>query len=156
LPEFWKSGAFRARWNYPASLSSLRLDARAVGCDTVGLVVRARDGRFAAALSTGGTSIMLRGRVGDVPIYGAGLYAAAAGAAAATGTGERITEALLAKSVVDWLASGVSAAAAAQRAVDLLRARGDVGIIIVTPTELAGAAGNTMAWAGRSADVGWT
>jgi beta-aspartyl-peptidase (threonine type) len=155
LVPFWQSGAFRQRWNYPLSLAALGLDARDVGCDTVGVVVRASDGRFAAALSTGGTSIMLRGRVGDVPIYGAGLFASAAGAAAATGTGERITEALLAKSVVDWLAAGVSAAEAAQRAIDLLRARADVGMIVVTPTELAAAASGTMAWAGRSADAPW-
>ena len=155
LPAFWHEGAFRAAWNYPATLKEMGLGPRDIGCDTVGMVVRAADGRYAAALSTGGTAIMLRGRVGDVPIFGAGLFAGPAGAAAATGTGERITEALLAKTVVDWLAGGASARAAAERAVAQLRDRGEIGIIVITATELAAVCSAGMAWAGRTADSDW-
>jgi isoaspartyl peptidase/L-asparaginase-like protein (Ntn-hydrolase superfamily) len=115
------------------------------------VVVRATDGRFAAALSTGGTSVTLRGRVGDVPIFGAGLYAGAHGAAAATGTGERIVEAGLARAVHEWLAQGVSAQQAADRAVAQLKDKGWIGIIVLGPRDLAAAAGNPMAWAGREA-----
>lgn len=57
--------------------------------DTVGAVCRI-DGRFAAAISTGGASPMIRGRVGDSPIPGSGLYAGDKGAVAVTGLGEEI------------------------------------------------------------------
>jgi isoaspartyl peptidase/L-asparaginase-like protein (Ntn-hydrolase superfamily) len=117
--------------------------------------VRAPDGRFGVALSTGGTAIMLRGRVGDVPIFGAGLYAGAHGAAAATGTGERIVEKLLAFTVHGWLASGMRAQEAALRAVSLIAPPAHTGIIVVTPTELGAAADRSMAWAGREAAGPW-
>ena len=57
--------------------------------DTVGAVARI-DGNFAAAVSTGGTSLTLRGRVGDSPIPGAGIYCGEKGAVVATGIGEEI------------------------------------------------------------------
>lgn len=57
--------------------------------DTVGAVARI-GGKFAAAVSTGGSSPMMRGRVGDSPLPGAGLYAGENGAVVATGIGEEI------------------------------------------------------------------
>ncbi len=57
--------------------------------DTVGAVARV-NGEFAAAVSTGGTSLTLRGRVGDSPIPGAGIYCGDKGAVVATGIGEEI------------------------------------------------------------------
>ncbi len=57
--------------------------------DTVGAVAD-YDGRVAAALSTGGSVPMLRGRVGDTPIPGAGIYVGDNFGIAATGTGEEI------------------------------------------------------------------
>jgi len=148
LPPFWRTGPWRQRWNYPAPLDG-------ESSDTVGCAVRAPDGRFGVALSTGGTAIMLRGRVGDVPIFGAGLYAGAHGAAAATGTGERIVEKLLAFTVHGWLAQGMSAQEAATRAVSLIPAPAVTGIIVITPTELGAAADRPMAWAGREAGGAW-
>lgn len=55
---------------------------------TVGAIAVSRDGRFAAATSTGGRPGQLPGRVGDTPIPGAGLWAQPGGAVSATGTGE--------------------------------------------------------------------
>jgi L-asparaginase/beta-aspartyl-peptidase (threonine type) len=57
---------------------------------TIGVVARAADGTFAVACSTGGTSMMLPGRVGDSPIFGAGTMCGPAGAVCATGDGEEI------------------------------------------------------------------
>ena len=62
--------------------------------DTVGAVARI-DGKFAAAVSTGGSWPMLRGRVGDVPIIGSGFYAGENGAVVATGIGEEIMKRIL-------------------------------------------------------------
>ncbi len=161
LPEAWRTFDWRARWNFERSLEDAGLgaapprvsDAGATGdggtnSDTVGVAVRGADGRFGVALSTGGTSVTLRGRVGDVPILGAGLYAGKHGAAAATGTGERIVEVGLARAVHDWMTTGSSAETAAKRAVDMLRGK-DIGIIVVSATDMAAAADRDMAWAGR-------
>ncbi len=63
-------------------------------CDTVGAVAR-QDGKFAAAVSTGGTSPMMRGRVGDSPIIGSGIYCGPKGAVVATGIGEEIAKNIL-------------------------------------------------------------
>lgn len=117
----------------------------AEGCDTVGAVVRDGHGRFAATASTGGTLYMLRGRVGDSPLMGAGVYAGPHGAVAATGVGEEIARRFLAKTVYDWLAEGVAPARAAQRAVELFPEVIDVGVLIVGKTGHAIAANRDMA-----------
>jgi isoaspartyl peptidase/L-asparaginase-like protein (Ntn-hydrolase superfamily) len=149
IPKRWGEFDWREQWNFERTLKEAGVDESDVGTDTVGVAVRASDGRFAVALSTGGTAITLRGRVGDVPILGAGLYAGRYGAAAATGSGERIIEAGLARRVHDWLKRGASADDAAKRAVDQLKSKGSVGIIAISATGLAAAANRKMAWAAR-------
>ncbi len=57
--------------------------------DTVGAVANF-DGEIAAALSTGGSSPMMRGRVGDTPIPGSGILVKKGFGIAATGVGEEI------------------------------------------------------------------
>ena len=95
--------------------------------------MRSADGRFAAALSTGGWTLMLRGRIGDTPMPGAGLYVGPAGAVAGTGRGEKIIDVALARTVYGWLEQGVPAAEAARRGVELLGGEG--GLIVMTATE---------------------
>ncbi|HLH85623.1 MAG TPA: isoaspartyl peptidase/L-asparaginase [Thermoplasmataceae archaeon] len=73
--------------------------------DTVGAVSRV-DGNFAAAVSTGGSSPMIRGRVGDSPIPGAGLYCGPKGAVVATGIGEEIIRRMLCYRVYEEIESG--------------------------------------------------
>jgi isoaspartyl peptidase/L-asparaginase-like protein (Ntn-hydrolase superfamily) len=158
LPEAWRAFDWRAHWNFERSIEDAGLMAPEApaghldaGHDTVGVAVRASDGRFGVALSTGGMGIALRGRVGDVPILGAGLYAGPYGAAASTGTGERIVEAGVARKVHEWLSAGASAEQAARRAVDLVGAK-DLAIIVIDPKSLAAGTGpQGMAWAGREA-----
>ena len=55
----------------------------------------------------------------------------------------------LARQVQSWLASGVAAQEAANRAVDAIRGKGDIGMIVISPVGLAAAADRPMAWAGR-------
>lgn len=157
LPGAWRAYDWRAHWNFERSIedAGLALPSAAGpafgGHDTVGVAVRAPDGRFGVALSTGGTAVTLRGRVGDVPILGAGLYAGKHGAAASTGTGERIVEAGVARKVEEWLAEGSTAQEAANRAVELVGAD-DLALIVIDPTSLAAGTGpQGMAWAGREA-----
>ncbi len=112
---------------------------------TVGAVALDSMGRFAAALSTGGTPNKMLGRVGDVPLIGCGLYADdLKGAAASTGLGEAIIRVVLAKSTVDLLGCGLSAQAAAEAAVDLLRrVDGHGGVIVIDKKGRVGYAYNT-------------
>jgi beta-aspartyl-peptidase (threonine type) len=60
----------------------------AIHYGTVGAVALDKDGRLAAATSTGGITDKRWGRVGDSPIIGAGTYANAHCAVSATGWGE--------------------------------------------------------------------
>lgn len=83
----------------PGSLITERARARLASAGTVGAVARDRDGRFAAATSTGGTSGKRSGRVGDSPIPGAGTWADARCAISATGDGEAILRVALARTI---------------------------------------------------------
>ncbi len=88
---------------------------------TVGCVVRDRNGRLAAATSTGGTPLAPVGRVGDSPLPGAGFYADEHGAASATGWGEAIAAMLCSGRAVDALAMGADPDEAARRPLDRMR-----------------------------------
>ena len=146
----WRKIRLDTMWNFagepPAVVAEPSLAAsRADGCDTVGAVVRDNHGRFAATASTGGTLYMLRGRVGDSPLMGAGVYAGPHGAVAATGVGEEIVRRFLAKTVYDWLAEDVPPARAAARAVALFPDVVDVGILVVGRNGHAVASNRNMA-----------
>jgi beta-aspartyl-peptidase (threonine type) len=111
---------------------------------TVGAVVVDRDGHLAAATSTGGLMGKLPGRIGDSAIIGAGTYADDVGAASATGDGEAIIIAGLAKSAVDGLRGGQHPARIAEALVRTVAQRGTaaVGLIVVDRFGRCGAAHN--------------
>jgi len=117
--------------------------------DTVGAVARDRRGRFAAANSTGGTSFMLPGRVGDSPILGAGLYAGPAGAVATTGVGEEIMRHVLAKHVYDRLES-LGPQRACADGLRLFKRTVPIGIIAVSGDGAGEASNRDMAWAANA------
>jgi beta-aspartyl-peptidase (threonine type) len=89
--------------------------------------------------------------VGDSPLAGAGTYADDdAGAASATGHGERIIQVGLTRAAIDLMRAGVPAPEAAARALATLdRVAGKAGLIVVDRAGRTGAAFNTtsMAWA---------
>ncbi len=124
---------WRAAWNFPgpvlAPVDTL-VDDPVVG-DTVGTVVRHANGSFAATLSTGGTSITLDGRVGDVPIYGCGCFAGPAGAVACTGHGEEIIRQGLARRVYGLMEDGLSAQEAIRVGIKDFDESWTVGVIAV-------------------------
>jgi beta-aspartyl-peptidase (threonine type) len=97
--------------------------------ETVGAVARDPDGHLAAATSTGGRAGQLRGRVGDSPVVGAGIWADDdTCAVSATGDGEQFLLAAFAHSV-DALVrmSDASLGAACDRALGTVSARGGRG-----------------------------
>ena len=101
--------------------------------DTVGAVAADRDGRLAAATSTGGILQKLAGRIGDSPLPGAGLYAADdACAVSASGHGEAIMRAVAAHEVVAGVRHGGQALAEAVQTA-LGRIHGPAGLIAVGP-----------------------
>ncbi len=113
---------------------------------TVGAIAVDAQGRVAAGSSTGGIAAKHPGRVGDTPLVGAGFYAESpAGGASSTGHGEDFIRLLLAKRAVDYLAAGMGAPAAAERAIQLLaeRAGGHGGIILLDGDGQPGFARNT-------------
>lgn len=79
-PEQW--------FRMPVGVTQDDIDGGARAHGTVGAVALDREGRLAAATSTGGTWGKLHGRVGDTPIPGAGTWADGAVAASCTGIGE--------------------------------------------------------------------
>lgn len=67
--------------------------------ETVGCVVVDREGRCAAATSTGGLMNKMTGRIGDSPLIGAGTYAGDLCGVSCTGEGEAIIRGTLARDV---------------------------------------------------------
>ncbi|MGB3723633.1 MAG: isoaspartyl peptidase/L-asparaginase [Pacificimonas sp.] len=101
---------------------------------TVGAVARDQSGDLAAATSTGGMTGKRFGRVGDVPVLGAGTYADNASCAvSATGAGEYYIRANVAASIcarIRYLGEDVQTAADAVQA-DMKSLGGSGGVIVV-------------------------
>ena len=107
LPEFWRTSEWRKRWNYAAVARRRWAWTRRPPAATPSAWPCARPTAASGwRCPPGAPPSCCAAGSGDVPIYGAGLYAGAHGAAAATGTGERIIEVLLAHTVHGWLAGG--------------------------------------------------
>ncbi|GLH73683.1 asparaginase [Geothrix limicola] len=129
----WKRYDWKKAWNFPTPLKE------ALGSpDTVGCVARDAKGRFAAAISTGGTTITFYGRVGDVPMYGAGIFAGPKGSVACTGNGEDIVKHLVAKTTYDLLEKGLPAQEAVDRALAAFPERIDLGLVAIGPESTGG------------------
>jgi beta-aspartyl-peptidase (threonine type) len=110
------------------------LGSRAQAGETVGAVALDAARRLAAATSTGGHTGLLPGRVGDVPIVGAGTYADAHAACSCTGDGEafaRASAALHASTETAAPTSGGPQAAAEQAVGRVLEAFGGRGGLIL-------------------------
>lgn len=138
--EMWQ-GVDERFWKQAADLGG--------ACDTVGVVVRDRNGEFAAAASTGGIWCALRGRVGDVPIPGAGLHVGDRGAVACTGVGELIWREMLAIRLHDRLGER-PVEDVLDEAIATIRRRHpgkDVGVIAVDAVSGGAAVTGAMPWA---------
>jgi L-asparaginase / beta-aspartyl-peptidase len=93
-----------------------RVIAKRLG--TVNFIALDKKGNLASAVTTSGWGYKYPGRVGDSPIIGAGNYCdTEAGGACCTGFGELAMRNVTAKTAVDRLASGLSPAAVARRAI---------------------------------------
>jgi L-asparaginase/beta-aspartyl-peptidase (threonine type) len=111
--------------------------------DTVGAVTF-KDGLAAAALSTGGTSLMMPGRVGDTPICGAGIYTGDHGAVVCTGVGEEIIRRIAAYRCHE-LAPALGGQGACDAMVKEFPKDFSIGLIYAGPHGIGVAASHAMA-----------
>jgi beta-aspartyl-peptidase (threonine type) len=101
---------------------------------TIGIVVRDTKGVLVAGTSTGGLTGKQWGRVGDVPVIGAGTYATPTCAVSGTGTGEYFIRLGVARAICDKAAEAgmdLQSAADAVMKKDLTAMGGDGGVIVV-------------------------
>ena len=124
-PEAWYTRAGQGEDNHPPG---------GLSHGTVGCCVLDSQGRLAAGTSTGGTTAKRWGRVGDVPIIGAGTYASNADgcAVSATGTGEYFIRATVARDICRRTAEGATVQAAADAEIaEVGNIGGDGGVIVM-------------------------
>ncbi|WP_127124669.1 N(4)-(beta-N-acetylglucosaminyl)-L-asparaginase [Pseudoflavitalea rhizosphaerae] len=92
--------------------------------DTIGMLAMDAKGQLSGACTTSGMAFKMRGRVGDSPIIGAGLYVDnAIGAATATGVGEEVIRIVGSYLVVELMRQGYSPKAACKEAVERIVSR---------------------------------
>ncbi|MEC7795763.1 MAG: N(4)-(beta-N-acetylglucosaminyl)-L-asparaginase [Pseudomonadota bacterium] len=115
--------------------------------DTIGVLGRDATGRMAGACTTSGMAFKMRGRVGDSPIVGAGLFVdGEVGAATATGVGEEVLRVCGAHAVVEAMRHGMDPATACRQTIErIARLRGQavaeaqVGLLALTKAGRVGA-----------------
>lgn len=115
-----------------ADLPAPPLNERKFG--TVGAVALDSQGRLAAGTSTGGMTAKRWGRVGDVPVIGAGTYASNTDgcAVSATGSGEYFIRATVARDICVSTREGATVQAAADTEIaDVGSIGGDGGVIVM-------------------------
>ncbi len=87
--------------------------------DTIGMLALDKEGNISGACTTSGLAYKMRGRVGDSPIIGAGLFCDnEVGGAVATGMGELVMKTLGTFLVVELMRQGRSPQQACEEAVD--------------------------------------
>lgn len=152
----WDYETLRRAWNYERPFEEVFGGERwkprkgettrtGFATDTVGAV--ATDGRtFASATSTGGTIVTLKGRVGDTPNIGAGIFAGECGCAALTGNGDHILRDRAATMVHGWLAEGFSAQAVVRRLTSSYQDDTDMWACVIGLEDHAGGGNREIAW----------
>ncbi|MBI3139173.1 MAG: N(4)-(beta-N-acetylglucosaminyl)-L-asparaginase [Sphingobacteriales bacterium] len=87
--------------------------------DTIGMVAMDTKGNLSGSCTTSGAGFKMRGRVGDSPIIGAGLFVDnEAGACTATGQGEDVIRVAGSHSVVELMRQGLSPEAACKKIIE--------------------------------------
>lgn len=86
--------------------------------DTIGMIAMDFNGNLSGSCTTSGAGFKMRGRVGDSPIIGAGLYVDnEVGACVATGQGEDVIRVAGSHSVVEMMRQGLSPEAACKKII---------------------------------------
>ncbi|HEY6978511.1 MAG TPA: N(4)-(beta-N-acetylglucosaminyl)-L-asparaginase, partial [Chitinophagaceae bacterium] len=95
--------------------------------DTIGMIAIDAKGNLSGSCTTSGLAFKMRGRVGDSPIIGAGLYVDnEAGAAVATGVGEEVLKICGTHLIVELMRQNISPEDACKKAVEkIIKRNGD-------------------------------
>jgi N4-(beta-N-acetylglucosaminyl)-L-asparaginase len=114
--------------------------------DTIGMLALDQSGHLAGACTTSGAAYKMRGRVGDSPIIGAGLFVdQEAGAATATGLGEEVIRNAGSALVVELMRQGLTPREACKEMVERIVRKNpqspglQVGFIAISPQGHVGA-----------------
>jgi len=87
--------------------------------DTIGMVAMDAMGNLSGSCTTSGAGFKMRGRLGDSPIIGAGLFVDnEVGACTATGQGEDVIRVTGSHSVIELMRQGLSPEAACKKAIE--------------------------------------
>jgi N4-(beta-N-acetylglucosaminyl)-L-asparaginase len=87
--------------------------------DTIGMVAMDASGNLSGSVTTSGMGFKMRGRVGDSPIIGAGMFVDnEVGAVAATGQGEDVIRVCGSHAVIEFMRQGMSPEQACKAAVE--------------------------------------
>lgn len=87
--------------------------------DTIGMLAMDTNGNLSGSCTTSGAGFKMRGRVGDSPIIGAGLFVdTEVGACTATGQGEDVIRVAGSHTVVELMRQGLSPEAACKKAIE--------------------------------------
>ena len=87
--------------------------------DTIGMIAMDATGNLSGSCTTSGMAFKMRGRVGDSPIIGAGLFVDnEVGAVTATGQGEDVIRVCGSHSVVEYMRQGLSPEEACKAVVE--------------------------------------
>ena len=96
-----------------------RLDSGDWNHDTIGMVAMDSFGNLSGSCTTSGAGFKMRGRVGDSPVIGAGLFVDnEVGACTATGQGEDVIRVAGSHSVVELMRQGLSPEAACKKVIE--------------------------------------
>ncbi len=95
--------------------------------DTIGMIAIDAKGNVSGSCTTSGLAFKMRGRVGDSPIIGAGLYVDnEVGAAVATGVGEEVIKICGTHLVVELMRQNIAPEEACKKAVErIIKRNGD-------------------------------
>jgi N4-(beta-N-acetylglucosaminyl)-L-asparaginase len=87
--------------------------------DTIGMIALDTAGNLSGACTTSGMAFKMRGRVGDSPIIGAGLYVDnEVGAATSTGVGEEVVRICGSHTVIELMRQGMSPEQSCRKTVE--------------------------------------
>ncbi|MGH2740321.1 MAG: isoaspartyl peptidase/L-asparaginase [Actinomycetota bacterium] len=139
----------RGRWLRAQAEAKLDPSAYAEeGGDTVGAIALDASGALAAGSSTGGVFAKMPGRIGDCPVFGAGIYADARVAVVGTGVGEVFLETLACLRVAGLVQAGAHPQRACSHVVQQLqrRRRLPAGLLALDAEGRVGAAFHGKAW----------
>ena len=100
-------------------LAPAQLESGDLNHDTIGMVAMDAKGNLSGSCTTSGLGFKMRGRLGDSPIIGAGLFVDnEIGACTATGQGEDVIRVAGSHTVVELMRQGLSPEAACKKTIE--------------------------------------